>query len=213
MKKQVKDLKDISLLGKSLDDLANEIVEGRNDAVAGVLKMAHAYAEGLRRFPTKAEEFFRNDPRTRWLSKRTRDALLMVATKDLDPRVVLIPEQNLAGFVKELPYKEQQRLLDQNPYVSVIDSATGKVHDVSYIDVTQRQTRIAWDPKNQRFRTPAEQRSFLASETKERTATTASWTPYKVIGNVVRFDKGCELGRNQLADILRDMGFTVTDRK
>ena len=140
MVKQVKSLKDISLLGKSLDDLANEISEGRADAVAGVLKMAHAYAEGFRRF-SNAEEFFKRDPRTRWISKSTHNLLMMVDAKDLDPRVVLIPEQKLAGFVKELPYDEQQKLLDRNPYVTVVDAATGKAHDVSYIDVTPRQAR------------------------------------------------------------------------
>ena len=90
MRKQVKDLAEISMLGKCLDDLAAEINEGRMDAVAGVLKIAHAYAEGLRRF-SNAEEFFRRDPRTRWISKNTHDLLLMVDAKDLDPRVVLIP--------------------------------------------------------------------------------------------------------------------------
>ena len=209
MKKQVKSLKEISLLGKSLDDLADEIVAGRNDAVAGILKMAHAYAEGLRRFPGKAEEFFKTDPRTRWLSKDTRNMLLMVASKDLDPRVVLIPEPNIAGFIKEIPYKEQQKLLDQNPYVSVVDTATGKVKDVSYIDVTSRQTKIAWDHANQRFRTPAEQRTYLAAETKTVEKKAEEWKPYTIVGNIVRFTKGCELGRNQVIELVRSMGVRV----
>lgn len=207
MRKQVKDLAEISMLGKSLDDLAAEINEGRMDAVAGVLKIAHAYAEGLRRF-SNAEEFFRRDPRTRWISKNTHDLLLMVDAKDLDPRVVLIPEQKLVGFVKELPYTSQQKLLDQNPYVTVVDAATGKAHDVSYIDVTPRQTDIAWDRENKRFRTAAEQRSFLANEKVAAKRKAESYRPYTVCGNVVRFAK-CELGRNQIIALCCEMGISV----
>lgn len=208
MTKQVKTLKDISLLGKSLDDLANEISEGRADAVAGVLKMAHAYAEGFRRF-SNAEQFFRNDPRTRWISKSTHTMLMMVDAKDLDPRVVLIPEQKLAGFVKELPYQDQQKLLDQNPYVTVIDAVSGKSRDVSYIDITPRQTDIAWDKKNKRFRTVAEQRSFLTNEKEVAAKRGTIFKPYTVCGNVVRFTKGCELGKNQVIDLCRSMGIKV----
>lgn len=208
MVKQVKSLAELPMLGKSLDDLANEISEGRADAVAGVLKMAHAYAEGFRRF-SNAEEFFRRDPRTRWISKRTHDMLMMVDAKDLDPRVVLIPEQKLAGFVKELPYDEQQRLLDRNPYVTVVDAATGKPHDVSYIDVTPRQTDIAWDRENRRFRTAAEQRSYLANEKTEARRKVEEFKPYTVRGNVVRFAKGCELGKNQVIELCRAMRIPV----
>ena len=208
MKKEVKSLKDISLLGKSLDDLANEIVEGRADAVAGVLKMAHAYAEGYRRF-SNAEQFFRNDPRTRWISKSTHAMLMMVDAKDLDPRVVLIPEQKLAGFVKELPYQEQQNLLDKNPYVTVIDAASGKSHDVSYVDITPRQTDIAWDRERKRFRTVAEQRSYLASEKEVASKRGEVFKPYTIRGNVVRFTKGCELGKNQVIGLCRAMGIKV----
>lgn len=208
MKKSVKSLKEISLLGKSLDELADEINQGRADAVAGVLKIAHAYAEGLRRF-SNAEEFFRRDPRTRWISKSTHDMLLMVDAKDLDPRVVLIPEQKLAGFVKELPYDQQQKLLDQNPYVTVVDAATGKARDISYIDVTPRQTDIAWDRENRRFRTAAEQRAFLTNEKTIATRRGEIFKPYTVCGNVVRFQKGAELGRNQVIELCRAMRINV----
>lgn len=204
MTKKVKELKDISLLGKSLDDLANEIGEGRADAIAGVRKMAHAYTEGLRRF-SNAEEFFRQDPRTRWISKSTHDMLLMVDSQDLDPRVVLIPEQKLAGFIKELPYDAQQKLLDRNPYVTVVDVATGRSKEVSYIDVTPRQTEVAWDRDKKRFRTATEQRAFLANERKAAKDKIMTFKPYVVRGNVVTFQKGCELGRNQVIELCRAM--------
>ena len=210
MVKKVKQFSEISLLGKSLDDLANEISEGRSDAVAGVLKIAHAYAEGFRRF-SNAEEFFRTDPRTRWISKPMHNMLLMVDAKDLDPRVVLIPEQKLAGFMKELPFSQQQNLLDQNPYVTVVDVATGKTKDVSYTDVTPRQTDIAWDKENHRFRTAAEQRSFLSNERTEAKKKANSFKPYTILGNVVKFEKGCELGRNQVAELCRAMGMSIHD--
>lgn len=208
MKKVVKSFQDMPLLGKTLDDLANEISEGRADAVAGVLKMARAYAEGYRRF-SNAETFFRNDPRTRWISKTTHDLLLMVDSRDLDPRVVLIPEQKLAGFVKELPFEEQQRLLDQNPYITVVDKATGKPRNIGYIDVTPRQTDIVWDRKNKRFRTVAEQRSYLSEEVQEAKKKSESYKPYIVRGNIVIFNKACTLGRNQVIELCRTMGIRV----
>lgn len=209
MVKQVKSLKEIKTLGKSLSDLADEIVEGRSDAVAGILKMAHAYDEGMRRF-SNAEQFFKTDPRTRWLSKNTRDMLRMVANHDLDPRVVLIPEPTLCNFIKEIPFKQQEKLLDQNPYVTVIDGS-GSPQDVSYTDITAKQTKIAYDQENQRFRTPAEQRNFVANQRKEQKKIEAEWRPYRIVGNTVKFEK-CEIGRNELATILRSMKFTVEER-
>lgn len=208
MTKQVKALSDISLLGKSLDDLANEIFVGRTDAVAGVLKMARAYAEGFRRF-SNAEEFFRRDPRTRWISKHMHNLLMMVDARDLDPRVVLIPEQKLSGFLKEIPYDEQQKLLDRNPSVTVVDAATGKAHEIGYIDITPRQTDIAWDKENHRFRTAAEQRSYLATEKSEAKRKVEEFKPYTIHGNVVRFAKGCELGKNQIIELCRAMRIPV----
>ena len=208
MTREVKTLNDISLLGKSLDDLANEISVGRADAIAGVRKMAHAYAEGLRRF-ANAEEFFRQDPRTRWISKATHDMLLMVDAQDLDPRVVLIPEQKLAGFIKEMPFESQQKLLDRNPYVTVVDVATGRAKEVSYIDVTPRQTEIAWNREKRRFRTVTEQREFLAEERHAAKARQETFKPYVIKGNVVSFNKGCELGRNQVMELCRAMGMKI----
>lgn len=211
MTKKVTALADIPLLGKSLDDLANEIQAGRSDAVAGIQKMADAYAEGLRRFPTKAEEFFRRDPRTKWISKNTRTMLRMVANRDLDPRVVLIPEPNLAKFISELPYNDQKALLDLNPYVEVYDCETGKMEKVEYIDIKAAQTRIAYDHANQRFRTAEEQKQIIANLKLRRGVSSSADLPYKRIGNVVRFKKGCEIGRNEFASLCRELGFEVKD--
>lgn len=211
MTKQVNDISKIDILGKSLEDLAEEIYQGRNDAVAGVLKMAHAYDEALRRFPTSAEKFFKTNPKTRWMSKATRDLLRMVANADLDPRVVLIPEPNLVGFIKVIPFKQQKKLLDDNPYVTVIDPATGKGQNVAYIDITPRQTKIAYDPVQQRFRTLAEQQTYLVTENVRAKKREESWKPYTRVGNMVRFER-CEIGRNELASLLREMGFTVEER-
>lgn len=197
-----------SLLGRTLNDLADEICEGRADAIAGVRRMASAYAEGLRRF-SNAEDFFRRDPRTRWISRTTHDMLLMVDAKDLDPRVVLIPEQKLAGFIKELPFDAQQNLLDRNPYVTVVDAATGKAKEVSYIDVSPRQTDVAWDREKRRFRTAAEQRRFLERESETARVRASVFKPYSVCGNVVRFQKGCELGRNQVIELCKAMRIDI----
>ena len=111
--------------------------------------------------------------------------------------------------MKELPYDEQQKLLDRNPYVTVVDAATGKAHDVSYIDVTPRQTDIAWDRENRRFRTAAEQRSYLANEKTEAKRRVEEFKPYAIHGNVVRFAKGCELGKNQIIELCRAMRISV----
>lgn len=211
MVKKVKEFKDISLLGKTLDDLANDISTGRKNAVEGILTIAKAYAEGLRRF-SNAEEFFTNDPRTRWMSKGTKRMLRMVASSDLDPRVVMIGDPLLVGFISEMPFSDQKNLLDNNPYIEVYDCATGKVEKVSYIDIRMGQTKQAYDRENQRFRSVEEQKAFISNHaTQKRTRKNAP--AYKRIGNIVRFAKNIEVGRNELADILRSMGFEVTDKR
>lgn len=212
MVKKVKEFKDISLLGKSLNDLADEIVEGRKNAVEGILTIAKAYAEGLRRF-SNAEEFFANDPRTRWMSDGTKRMLRMVASSDLDPRVVMIVDASLVGFISKMPFSDQKNLLDNNPYIEVYDCATGTVDKVSYIDIRAGQVKQAYDQENQRFRTVEEQKNYISNCAAKKRHTRKNTTAYKRIGNVVRFAKNVEVGRNELADILRSMGFEVTDKR
>lgn len=210
MKRSVKSLSDIGTLGKTPQDYIAEIKAGRSGAVEGIRRMAVAYDEMMRRF-SNAEEFIKKDPELRWLSRNTRRMLRMIANNDLDERILMIPERNLAGFLEELPVKRQKDILDKNPYIQVVDRGSGAVQDVAYIDVTSADTKIAYDQKEQRFRTVQEQRVFIANMKAAARRDRESWRPYKTIGNIVRFEKRCELGRNELAELCRQMGLVVSE--
>lgn len=204
-----------SLAGKTLDDLANEIQEGRFQAADGIARIARAYAEGLRRF-SKAEEFFKTDHRTRWITKRTKEMLRMVANNDLDPRVVLIPDHRLVDMIKAMPTEEQTDLLDANPYIRVYDRETGREKVVSYTEITSSQSRIAYDEVNRRFRSVDEQATVLKEQEKAKAVAkeaSDSWKPYVVLGSMIHFNRKCDVGIHELVGILESLGYKVTPQR